>query len=113
LARVLALAPDLFFASKIKETLTAAGHEVRLTSSVEDAPAAAEGADLVIVDLHAEQLDPAKLAIDIAGKPLLGFYSHVDADTRDEATRAGFTLVVPRSRMAREMPDLVARLLSG
>jgi DNA-binding response OmpR family regulator len=113
LARVLALAPDLFFASKIKETLTAADHEVRLASSVEDALAAAGAADLVIVDLHSEQLDPARLVAGVSGKPLLGFYSHVDADTREQATSAGFDLVVPRSRMAREMPDLVERLLSG
>ena len=29
------------------------------------------------------------------------------------AEEAGFDLVVPRSRMAREMPDLVARLVAG
>ena len=113
MARILALAPDLFFASKIKETLTAADHDVRLTSSVEDMLAAAEEARLVIVDLHADRLDPAQLVAHLGGKPLLGFYSHVDADTRAQATRAGFDLVVPRSRMAREMPDLVARLLGG
>jgi DNA-binding NarL/FixJ family response regulator len=113
LARVLALAPDLFFASKIKETLTAAEHEVRVTSSVEDTLAGAQEADVVIVDLHAEQLDPARLVAGVAGKPLLGFYSHVDADTREQATSAGFALVVPRSRMARDMPDLVQGLLAG
>ena len=39
MARVVALAPDLFFASKIEETLTAAGHEVTIGSV--DAAAAA------------------------------------------------------------------------
>jgi hypothetical protein len=111
LARLLALAPDLFFASKIKETLTAAEHEVQLTSTVDATLAAAGEADLVIVDLHVDPLDPARLVAGVAGKPLLGFYSHIDTDTREQATRAGFDLVVPRSRMAREMPDLVATLL--
>ena len=32
----------------------------------------------------------------------LGVYSHVDADTKRRAEAAGFDLVVPRSRMARE-----------
>src|ERR687898_899597 len=32
----------------------------------------------------------------------LAFYSHVDADVRRRALAAGFDLVVPRSRMARE-----------
>ncbi len=40
----------------------------------------------------------------------LGFYSHVDTATRERAERAGFDLVVPRSRMAREAPALVERL---
>ena len=40
----------------------------------------------------------------------LGFYSHVDAAARERAERAGFDLVVPRSRMAREGPALVAGL---
>ena len=30
MARIAAVVPDLFFASKVKETLTAAGHEVAL-----------------------------------------------------------------------------------
>jgi hypothetical protein len=36
----------------------------------------------------------------------------VDADTRRRAEAAGFDLVVPRSRMAREGAALVDRLLA-
>ena len=42
----------------------------------------------------------------------LGFYSHVDAPARERAEQAGFDLVVPRSRMAREGAALVRRLVS-
>ena len=42
----------------------------------------------------------------------LGFYPHVDVETRRRAEAAGFDLVVPRPRMAREPPDLVERLLA-
>jgi hypothetical protein len=59
----------------------------------------------VIVDIDAGELPAASAA------PRLGFYSHVDVDARRRAEEAGFDLVVPRSRMAREMPELVARLL--
>jgi hypothetical protein len=41
----------------------------------------------------------------------LGFYSLVDAAARERAERAGFDLVVPRSRMARDGAELVSRLL--
>jgi hypothetical protein len=44
------------------------------------------------------------------GVPKLGFYSHVDVETRRKAEESGFDLVVPRSRMAREMPALVDSL---
>ena len=41
----------------------------------------------------------------------LGVYSHVDADTKRRAEAAGFDLVVPRSRMAREGAGLIEKLL--
>ena len=44
--------------------------------------------------------------------PVLGFYAHVEQDVRRAAEAAGFTRVVPRSRMAREAPALVAGLLA-
>src|SRR5256885_2249993 len=104
MARVAAVVPDLFFASKVKETLTAAGHEVTVVPV-----GAPGGADVVVVDR-----DAAGPEVTLpAGTPSLGFYSHVDTETRARAEEAGFDLVVPRSRMAREMPELVARLLGS
>jgi hypothetical protein len=106
LARIAAVAPDLFFAAKIEETLSAAGHAVTVVTRPEALPAEA---DVVIVDL-----DRADLALDPAPTaPVLGFYSHVDVEARRRGEDAGFALVVPRSRMAREMPQLVERLLGG
>ena len=104
MARVAAIVPDLFFASKVTETLTAAGHEVSVVT-----PGAAVDADLLIVDLDATG-DEVALP---TGVPRLGFYSHVDVETRRRAEDSGYDLVVPRSRMAREMPELVAQLTSG
>jgi len=112
-ARVVALAPDLFFASKIEATLTAAGHDVEIKSGVADAIEAGDRAQVVIVDLHAEGLDSAAMVTSFTGKPLLGFDSHFDVETKEAAEAAGFDLVVPRSSMAREMAGLVERLVSG
>ena len=44
------------------------------------------------------------------GVPVLAFYAHVEADVKQLAEEAGFELVVPRSRMAREGAALVDRL---
>ena len=104
MARIVAVVTDLMLASRVEGSLRAAGHEVTV------APALPEPleADAVVCDL--ESADVAAIAA--AGVPALGFYSHVDVETKRAAEAAGLDLVVPRSRMARELPELVERLLS-
>jgi hypothetical protein len=105
-ARVVSIATDLMLASRVDAMLTAAGHHVVLARSVEDA--LLDKADLVVADLDAA--DPAALgALDL---PVLGYYSHVDVETRKLADASGIDLAVPRSRMARELPALVEQMLS-
>jgi hypothetical protein len=106
-ARVVAVAADLMLGSKVKETLSAAGHEVTLSPSLQEAPL--DEAELLVADLDAENPE----ALVGLGIPVLGYYSHVSIETRKAAEAAGIDLVVPRSRLAREMPDLVKGLLQG
>jgi hypothetical protein len=106
MARVVAIAPDLLLGSKVEATLTAAGHAVRLSPKLAEAPL--DDADALVADLDAE--DPRALA-DL-GIPVLGYYSHVDVETKQAADAAGIDLAVPRSRLARELPQLVERLLA-
>ncbi len=106
MARVLAVA-DLMLGSKVQATLTAAGHDVMLSPSLQEADF--DGVELLVADLDAENPE----ALVGLGVPVLGFYSHVNAETREAAEAAGVDLVVPRSRLAREMPDLAKRLLEG
>jgi hypothetical protein len=105
-ARVVAVAADLMLGSKVEETLSAAGHEVTLSPSLQEAPL--DQVDLIVADLDVENPE----ALVGLGVPVLGYYSHVDAETRAAAVAAGVDLVVPRSRMAREGPALVERLLA-
>jgi hypothetical protein len=106
MARVVAVAPDLMFASRIEATLAAVGHDVTLAPSASEAPL--DDADILIADL--ERIDPG--AVVGLGKPVLGFYRHTDPATKENAEAVGVDLVVPRSRMAREMPELVDGLLA-
>ena len=106
MARILAVASDLMFASRIEATLGAAGHEVELRSSLAGATDL-EPAALLVVDLDREPAD----AVVGLGIPVLGFYAHLNTETREAGEAAGVDLVVPRSRMAREMPELVDRLV--
>lgn len=107
MARVVAIAADLMLGSKVEATLSAAGHEVTLAPSLQEAPL--DRADLLVADLEVENPE----ALVGLGIPVLGYYSHVEAETRAAAEAAGVDLVVPRSRLAREMPQLAARLLQG
>jgi DNA-binding response OmpR family regulator len=119
-ARVALLSPDLLFGSKVEGALALAGHDVARFATAERLRTAAQFHDLVIFDLTAEGIDGADLLHSLrehgeleGGTPTLGYYSHVDAETRTRALEAGFTRVVPRSRMARETVALVEGLLDA
>jgi hypothetical protein len=102
-ARVVAIVTDLMLASRVEEGLRAAGHEVSVAPTL---PNPTE-ADLIVCDLDTADIN----AVAAAPVPTLGFYSHVDVETKQRAQAAGIDLVVPRSRMARELPTLAASLL--
>jgi DNA-binding NarL/FixJ family response regulator len=120
-ARALALVPDLLFGSQVQGSLAAAGHEVQLIVDEarlrerladEEAPTP----DVLVVDLTDQRLDGSSILRSLAADDLiesvrtLAFFSHVDTAVGERARAAGFDLVVPRSRMAREGAQLVARL---
>ncbi|MET0305592.1 MAG: hypothetical protein ABW196_05115 [Solirubrobacterales bacterium] len=107
MARVAAVAADLLLGSKVEAMLTAAGHEVTLSPALAEAPL--EDAELIVADLDTESPE----ALVGLGIPVLGYYSHVNVETKQAADAAGVDLVVPRSRMARELPQLVDGLLVG
>jgi hypothetical protein len=131
MARVLALTGDLLFGSRVQGALALAGHDVELVAdeprlrerlaesedSVRDP--ARPPVEVLVVDLTDDRLDGAAIVRSLSdGGELrrtrtLGYYSHVDAAARERAERAGFDLVVARSRMAREGVELVERLSTG
>lgn len=101
MARILTLVDDLMLASKVTETLRSAGHEVQAGGDSE------QGIELIVADLDAVDVE----AVARMAPPKLGFCRHTDVEAREAAVRAGFDRVVPRSRMARELPQLVTDLL--
>ena len=97
MARVAVVVPDLLFGSRVQGGVQAAGHEL---------VAADAEPDLVIADV--EVVDPAA----VTGPRRIGFYPHVQPELKKRAEAAGFDLVVPRSRIARELPELVEKVLA-
>jgi hypothetical protein len=104
-ARVVAISADLLLGSKVEAMLSAAGHEVTVSPALAEAPL--DEAALIVADLDGENPE----ALVGLGIPVLGYYSHVEVETKQAAEAAGVDLAVPRSRMARELPELAAKLL--
>ena len=105
MARVVAVVSDLMLASRVTTALAAAGHEVEQEAGLPDE---LDGADAVVADLDAVAVE----RLGALGVPALGFYQHTDTATKERADAAGVT-AVPRSRMVRELPELVERVLAA
>jgi hypothetical protein len=121
MARVIALSADLMFGSRLQSALSSAGHEVELIGDAGRLRTRLSGRKepgtlVLVVDLTDPDLDGAGALESLGGLPALagartlGFYSHVDAGARERGKRAGFDMLVPRSRMRREGASLVERL---
>jgi hypothetical protein len=128
MARVLALTRDLLFGSQVQGALSLAGYDVELLADearlkrrlgdLGDAGGEGASADVLVVDLTDADLGGAAIvagliaAGELGSMRTLGFYSHVDVAAREHGERAGLDVIVARSRMAREGPELVAGLLA-
>jgi CheY-like chemotaxis protein len=114
MARIVAVFDDLLLGSNVLGMLRAAGHEAELAGGPADVRVS--GAAVLVVDLATEGFDGIALVDELRARDelgdarLLGVYSHVHHDQKLRAEEAGFDLVVPRSRMAREGAALVERL---
>ncbi|MGI8898803.1 MAG: response regulator [Pyrinomonadaceae bacterium] len=112
---VIAAVDDMFFISKIRTTAEHLGIDVRFArnSSALLASARENKPNLIIVDLHAQKIDPLALATALKADPelqtivLLGFFSHVQTDLMRDATNAGYDRVMPRSAFAKDLVPIL------
>ncbi|MCA1634430.1 MAG: response regulator [Acidobacteria bacterium] len=113
--RVLAAVQDIFFASKIRGTAEQLNITVEFAASADALfdTAKADVPSLIILDLHAEKLDPFALAARLKADeqlrqvPLVGFYSHVQTEIRERALSAGVDRVMPRSAFTNRLPQIL------
>ena len=112
---VIAAVDDMFFASKIRATAEALGVNIKFHRRLDSLVAAAveQAPDLILVDLHNERLNGIELARELKANegsrniPLLGFFSHVQADLQRAAVEAGFDKVIPRSVFSRDLAQIL------
>ena len=103
---VLVLVRDLMFSSRISAVARDAGVEVNLLR--DPRKLAGTAGERLIVDLNQPgALEAAAAWKQASAGQVVGFVSHVDTDTINNARAAGLDRVLPRSRFVEELPRLV------
>jgi CheY-like chemotaxis protein len=118
---ILAILDDLLFTSKIRSVAQHAGTTVTFArtsrSALEQMRAAKPS--LVIFDLNNPRTDPIgtvlamKADAGLASIPTVGFVSHVDAATINEARAAGVGAVLARSAFVTRLPEILSGQSNG
>lgn len=115
--KVILLDTDLFFVVKVRTMLQHAGYEVQTARTTEDFTRrlAADAPVLALVNTAIAGVDwrTAIAAARAANLPVIAFGSHVDLETQHAARQAGATRVIANSRLAADLPGIVARALQA
>ncbi len=113
--RALLLDSDLFFAVKVTETLKHAGYTTRTARRSEDFAAALTEYRPAVALVNAGTRGVNwRVAIERArseGVPVVVYAPHVDVETHEAARAAGATSVIANSKLASDLPGVVARAL--
>ena len=110
---VVVLVRDLILGSRVSAAAARLGVPIR---SLRDPTALADAAgDRLIVDLNLDGAIAAATAwrSAAAGRTVVGFVSHVDAETTRHAREQGIDRVLARSRFVEILPELLAGGGSG
>jgi len=113
---VIAIVPDLYFATRIAATAKAAGVELELVPPQRAAARlATKDVSLVLLELgHRDALGLiAELKRVQPGTPVVGFGAHVEAALLRDARAAGADAVMPRSQFVDKLPALLEHGLAA
>ena len=114
---VIAVVDDLFFVGKLQGTAKQAGVELRTLRAADCQleTLRAEKPALVIFDLNTtsasavELIRQFKADPELAGVPVVGFFSHVQVELQRAAREAGCDEVMPRSKFTAGLTELLQR----
>ncbi len=112
---VLLLERDLFFSVKIRDTLRHLNYETVAARNEDDfaRKLAASMPKLAIINIATagvawERVIAQARAADV---PVLAFGPHVDLEAQQQARKAGANRVVSNSKLAKDLPAIVERML--
>lgn len=107
--------PDLFFLTRIQSVAEISGIALEACPLESLAARAAERSpDVIVIDLHGPG-DPIGIASELkrgaatSSIPIVGFYSHVETETRERALAAGIDRVLPRSAFSARLAEWLTR----
>ena len=112
---ILCVVDDLMFTSKINAAAKALGRDVAFERAPDNVVARIrrDGPSLVIFDLNSKRLRPLdaigalKADPDLRATRLIGYVSHVDADTIAAARQAGIDEVLARSAFTERLAEIL------
>lgn len=114
--RVLAVVSDLFFTVKLTEAAKRSGLALEFVKEPKELIAKAQlRPSLIIFDLNFESAQPLKLITKLKSKAetkgisLIGYLSHIQAELKQQAQEAGCDMVMARSALSQNLPQIFKR----
>ncbi|MGA2436563.1 MAG: response regulator [Bryobacteraceae bacterium] len=115
--KILAAVEDLFFTVKIADAAKRAGLLVEFIKDDKTLldKAKAEKPALIIFDLNFNAMQPLKLISKLKGSSelksisLIGYLSHVQGELKIEAQETGCDMVMARSALSQNLPQILKR----
>lgn len=103
---------DLLFRSRIEEICKQVGSSFSMVDSAEELKASfGKDNSLIVCDLASAKSDLKTIReiCSVSGSLILGYYSHVDAETRKRAEAHGVDFIVPRSAFQQKLIQLLSK----
>jgi hypothetical protein len=114
---VLVYEPDLLFSSRIESAGKRFGVEVNTITNMNDLRERLKNGlpKLLLVNIDAlEERHESLAGLSPTGScRLLGYYSHVQAESAEKALKCGFEIVIPRRAFAIKLGEIFAQVSSG
>ena len=116
--RIFAFVEDLFFVAKIQEISRKLNVKVEFVKTDKDIAGKTENTEekpsLIIVDLNSNGIKPLPVIAKMRSKykkatSIVGFVSHVQGDLKMKAQEAGCDVVMPRSALSQNLPNILRR----
>ncbi|MGE5443745.1 MAG: response regulator [Ignavibacteriales bacterium] len=115
--KIIAVMDDLFFSSKIREAAKPLGLNIEFIKNTDGLieKLESEKPSLLIFDLNSKACNPTEIIKNLKSSPalkcipVLGYLSHVQAELKEEADKAGCDLVLPRSKFSKDLKEILMR----